>query len=125
TAATSPRHGGIPARCMLVPGRVALARCCRPGYQGSQGVEGRAVVARKRSRWGKHALRILSAFLVLLVIVAVVWADVVTGFWQEVVVLSGIAAGLLTFVLTGLLLEPSMARAQHRRWEPLTRVALT
>ena len=70
-------------------------------------------------------MRMLLAVAVLLLIVAVVWTDVVTGFWQNIVVLSGIAAGLLTFVLTALLLEPSMARTEHLRWFPLSRIALS
>lgn len=78
---------------------------------------------------GRHVrsrvLRALAIVAVLVLIIGVLWVDVNTGIWQDVVVLSGIAAGLLTFVLTALVLEPVMARSEHRRWLPVTRLALT
>lgn len=54
-----------------------------------------------------------------------IWIDLTTGLWQQAVILSGIAAGLLTFVLTALFFERWMASADHRRWYPMTHLALT
>lgn len=61
----------------------------------------------------------------LVVMLLVVWIDISTDVWADVVVLSGIAAGLLTFLLTALLLDRLLARAEHGRWIPVTRLALT
>ncbi len=78
---------------------------------------------------GRHrramVLRALATIAVAVLIGAVIWVDLTTAVWQDVVVLSGIAAGLLTFVLTALILEPVVARSEHRRWLPVTRLALT
>lgn len=60
----------------------------------------------------------------IVLIVAVVWVDVRTGFWQETVILSGIAAGLLTFVLTATFVEKWFAEREHEKWVPVTRLAL-
>lgn len=64
------------------------------------------------------------AALVLVFVVAI-WIDLTTGLWQQAVILSGIAAGLLTFLLTALFFERWMAGADHRRWYPVTHLALT
>lgn len=64
------------------------------------------------------------AALVLVFAVAI-WIDLTTGLWQQAVILSGIAAGLLTFLLTALFFERWMAGADHRRWYPVTHLALT
>lgn len=69
-----------------------------------------------------HALAVAAA---VVAIVAVIWADVATGLWQNTVILSGIAAGLLTFVLTALFLDRLVALSDHKRWLPVTRLALT
>lgn len=57
--------------------------------------------------------------------VIIVWLDVVSGIWQEVVILSGIAAGLVTFVLTVMVLDKVLARSTARRWAPVNRLAVT
>lgn len=65
---------------------------------------------------------VVGAFVVMAVIL---WIDIATGLWQELVVLGGVAAGLVTFVLTVLVLDRVVARSTSLRWEPLTRLALT
>src|SRR5690606_9685424 len=69
--------------------------------------------------------RDLLAALIILGGLVVLWLDFKTGLWQEIVILSGIVAGLFTFFMTALYIESWMARANHRRWQPVTRLALT
>lgn len=76
--------------------------------------EGRGDVAR--------ALAVAAAVVAMVVVVVV---DITTGLWQDVVILSGVVAGLLTFILTALFLDRVLARSQHARWLPVTRLALT
>lgn len=61
----------------------------------------------------------------LVVVAAIIWLDIVSGIWQEVVILSGLAAGLVTFVLTVLVLDRVLARSTARRWAPVNRLALS
>lgn len=70
-------------------------------------------------------VRAVTGAAIAALIVLIVWVDVATGVWQDTVILSGIAAGLLTFALTALFLERWMARSAHRRWLPVTRLALS
>ena len=73
----------------------------------------------------RRALNIAGTVLVVLFMVFVVWLDLHSSFWQEAVILSGIAAGILTFFLTALFLERWMANREHEKWLPVTRLALT
>lgn len=73
----------------------------------------------------RRTLNLAGAFVVVVLMVVVVWMDFHSSFWQEMVILSGIAAGVLTFFLTALFLERWMARRDHERWLPVTRLALT
>ena len=73
----------------------------------------------------RRALNIAGTVLVVLFMVFVVWLDLHSSFWQEAVILSGIAAGVLTFFLTALFLERWMANREHEKWLPVTRLALT
>lgn len=75
---------------------------------------------RRRSRLWRRAA--LAGALVATVVV--IWLDVRTGLWQETVILSGIAAGMLTFALTALYIDRFVERAAQKRWLPLTRLAL-
>ena len=61
----------------------------------------------------------------ILLIAGVIWIDVTTTIWQELVILSGLAAGVVTFLLTTLFLDRFVQRAAQRRWAPVTRLALT
>lgn len=75
---------------------------------------------RKRTllHWAGIAVAVLLSIIVI-------WVDIATGLWQDTVVLSGIAAGLLTFVLTAVFLDRWMIRGDHNRWLPVTSLALT
>lgn len=75
----------------------------------------------KRSRFWQGVLVAIS----LLLMAIAIWLDVVGSFWQETVILSGIAAGLLTFVLTAAFVERWMAQREHLKWIPVTRLALS
>ncbi|AIK85043.1 MULTISPECIES: hypothetical protein [Corynebacterium] len=43
------------------------------------------------------ALHVVTVIGALALIVIILWIDISTGFWQEIVILSGLAAGLVTF----------------------------
>ncbi len=70
-------------------------------------------------------LRYVLVFAALLGTLAILWIDIATGLWQEYVILAGLAAGLVTFVLTTLVIDRVIARSAHQRWQPVTRLALT
>lgn len=57
------------------------------------------------------------------VVVAIIWIDVVTGFWQDLVILAGLAAGLISFLLTVFVLDKVLARSAEKRWAPVNRLA--
>ena len=71
-------------------------------------------------------LRQLAAWVgAIAVITVIVWLDIATGTWNELVVLSGLAAGLVSFLLTVLVLDKVTARSAARKWAPVSRLALT
>lgn len=84
-----------------------------------------AVAGRYHSRRGRTLLHLAGIAAAIMLSVIVIWIDVATGLWQDTVILSGIAAGLLTFVLTAVFLDRWMVRGDHSRWLPVTRLALT
>ncbi|GAC58060.1 hypothetical protein GOHSU_29_00430 [Gordonia hirsuta DSM 44140 = NBRC 16056] len=55
----------------------------------------------------------------------IIWLDVASAIWQEVVILSGLAAGFVTFLLTVFVLDKVLARSTARRWAPVNRLAFT
>lgn len=63
--------------------------------------------------------------IALILLIVVIWIDVATNMWQQTVILSGVAAGLLTFLLTALFLDGAVSRREHRKWAPVTRLALS
>ena len=69
--------------------------------------------------------RIAAVAGAIVTMVVILWIDVATGLWQELVVLGGVAAGVVTFALTVLVLDRVVARSTALRWEPVTRLALT
>lgn len=73
----------------------------------------------------RRALHIAGIVGAIAVIIVVLWLDIATGVWQDLVVLSGLAAGLVTFLLTVLVVDRVVARSNARRWAPVTRLALT
>lgn len=59
------------------------------------------------------------------IIIVVLWLDIRTSFWQELVIVGGIVAGFVTFLFTVLVIDKVLARSTARRWAPVTRLALT
>lgn len=68
---------------------------------------------------------LVAGAVTLILLVVIIWIDVASGFWQETVILSGVAAGLVTFFFTALFLDDAVARRDHQKWYPVTRLALT
>lgn len=78
-----------------------------------------------RSARNARIVNVTITAVTLAILAAVIWIDVTSQVWQETVILSGVAAGLVTFLLTALFLERAMARREHRKWYPVTRLALS
>ena len=77
------------------------------------------------ARARRRIMQFIGFIVVVVLFVVAIWIDLTTGLWQQAVILSGIAAGVLTFLLTALFFERWMAGAEHRRWYPVTHLALT
>lgn len=58
-------------------------------------------------------------------VVFILWLDITTGVWQDLVILSGLAAGLVSFVFTALVVNRIMVRGTERRWAPVNRLAFS
>ena len=69
------------------------------------------------------SIAVVTACLALVGII--IWIDLVSSIWQNVVVLSGVAAGLVTFLLTVFVLDKALARSTAKRWAPLHHLATT
>ncbi|MGO1851918.1 MAG: hypothetical protein ACTH0V_00735 [Microbacteriaceae bacterium] len=78
-----------------------------------------------RSRAGQTALQagIVAGSLVLIGVI--LWLDVRTTIWQEMVVVSGLAAGLVSFLLTTVFVHRIARWQLEARWAPVTHLALT
>ncbi|MGF3056270.1 hypothetical protein [Microbacterium sp. YY-01] len=70
----------------------------------------------------RHFVAVASAFVIIGVIL---WIDIATGIWQELAVVSGLAGGLVSFLLTVTVLDRILQRQTERRWAPLNRIALS
>lgn len=81
-------------------------------------------VTRIREEDRQSILKIASFVGGGLMIVVIVWIDVATGIWQNLVILSGLAAGFVSFFLTTLVLRSLVARATAKRWAPVNRIAI-
>lgn len=60
-----------------------------------------------------------------IVVVVIVLLDIMTGVWQNLVILSGLAAGLVSFILTALVLDRILIHNSARRWAPVNRLAFS
>lgn len=80
---------------------------------------------RDRFEERERVYRVLAIVGALVIVVAILWIDVATGIWQDLVIAAGLAAGLVTFLLTALVLNRIVARNAERRWAPLNRLAVT
>lgn len=69
--------------------------------------------------------RSLAMGCTVVLIVVVIWVDIKTQVWSEVVILSGIAAGVVTFLFTALFIDRIIARSEQERWRPVTHLAVT
>ena len=70
----------------------------------------------------KNSAALITAVVVIGIII---WLDISTGVWNDLVILSGLAAGLVTFLLTVMVLDRVVARSTARRWAPVNRLALS
>lgn len=99
------------------------------GYLKTRGVRAGGSTAMTRTirdRRRRHRiLRLLGGVALAAALIGIIWIDLATGLWQEAVVLSGVAAGLITFALTAFVVDRVVARSQHHRWLPVTRLAIT
>lgn len=100
-------------RSAVTPARSAAAR---RRWVGAGGYGSKRPMSARFRFW-----LVLGALLILLI---VVWVDVATQVWQNLTVLAGVVSGLVTFALTVLVIERVLAQSTHRRWAPVTRVAL-
>lgn len=73
----------------------------------------------------KRVQRVAMLVGALGVIAIILWVDIATGLWQELVILSGLAAGLVTFLLTVLVFGRIVENSAARRWAPVNRLALS
>lgn len=73
----------------------------------------------------KAAGRIALGVGASVVVVIIVLLDIMTGVWQNLVILSGLAAGLVSFILTALVLDRILVRNSARRWAPVNRLAFS
>lgn len=71
------------------------------------------------------ALHLLGVLGALILIGIILWIDVTTTIWQEMVILSGLAAGLVSFLLTSVFISKFHERRIEARWAPVTHMALT
>lgn len=70
-------------------------------------------------------IRQVGIIAALAIVALILWIDVTTNLWQDYVILSGLAAGIVTFVLTALIIDRVIARSTHERWAPVTRLAMS
>ncbi|BAC18289.1 hypothetical protein [Corynebacterium efficiens YS-314] len=73
----------------------------------------------------RSAVQILTALGALTLIAIIIWIDISTTLWQEMVILAGLAAGLVSFLLTTVFVNRFHQRQLEARWAPVTHMALT
>lgn len=79
-----------------------------------------------QSKQVRQRTRRLAGFAGAAVVIGVIlWIDITTGLWQDLVILGGLAAGLVTFLLTVLVLDRMLQRSAEQRWAPVNRLALS
>lgn len=70
-------------------------------------------------------IKVATFAFVITVTIVVIWIDVQTSVWTEVVILSGFTAGLVTFLFTALFVDRIITRAEQQRWIPVTQLAVS
>lgn len=73
----------------------------------------------------RTVLHIATAIAALILIGVIIWLDVFTSIWQDMVILSGLAAGFVSFLLTTVFVNRFLQRQLEARWAPVTHMALT
>ena len=73
----------------------------------------------------RAALQIATALGALVLIGVIIWIDISTTIWQDMVILAGLAAGLVSFLLTTVFVNRFLHRQLEARWAPVTHMALT
>jgi len=74
---------------------------------------------------GVRVRRFAIGAIAFVLIAVIIILDITTGVWNDLVIVSGLAAGLVTFLLTTLVVDRVVARATERRWAPVSRFALS
>lgn len=77
------------------------------------------------ARLTHSAVQIITALGALVLIAIIIWIDITTTLWQEMVILAGLAAGLVSFLLTTVFVNRFHQRQLEARWAPVTHMALT
>lgn len=77
------------------------------------------------ARLTHSAVQIITALGALVLIAIIIWVDITTTLWQEMVILAGLAAGLVSFLLTTVFVNRFLERQLEARWAPVTHMALT
>lgn len=80
---------------------------------------------RTTSPFFRDVLQVGTILGALALILIIIWIDISTTLWQEMVILSGLAAGLVSFLLTTVFINRFHQRQLEARWEPVTHMALT
>lgn len=73
----------------------------------------------------RRIIRLLTLVGAGILIAVIIWIDVATGIWQEMVILAGLAAGLISFLLSALVFNRIVAHEAERTWAPVNRLAVT
>lgn len=76
-------------------------------------------------RAAKSIGHVLLGVLACIFVLVILWLDITTGIWQDVVILSGLAAGLISFVFTALVLNRIMVQNAAHRWSSVNRLAFS
>lgn len=69
--------------------------------------------------------RIALGTLATIAVIVILWLDIATGVWENLVILSGLAAGLVSFVFTALVLNRIVVRNAAHRWSSVNRLAFS
>lgn len=99
----------------------------RPEINSPQALDEMRLVmaAGNTARISRSAGQVVTALGALALIAIIIWIDISTTIWQEMVILAGLAAGLVSFLLTSVFINRFHQRQLEARWEPVTHMALT
>ena len=76
-------------------------------------------------RFKRTALQLGAVVGAVVLVGFILWLDFRTTLWQEMVILSGLAAGLVSFLLTTVVIDRVIRHQTETRWAPVTQLALT